>query len=135
MSQALAVQKSQAIVGEGHWTQEQIELIRDTVAKGATLAELKLFLYRAKNMGLDPLKPGVIHFVKYGAGPGSIVVGIEGFRSIAARTGKMAGIKRGVLKSDKGELLGGWCEVFRHDWKESAREEVPFSESSRATST
>lgn len=108
-------------------TPEQLKLITSTVAKNATPDELKLFLYRANNLGLDPLKPGQIHFVKYGNGSGTIVVGIDGLRSKAARTGKLAGIKRGALR-DNNKLVGGWAEVYRTDWKEPAREEVPLSE-------
>jgi phage recombination protein Bet len=109
-------------------TPDQIDLIKRTIAKNATDDELKLFLYRAKILGLDPLKPGQIHFVKYNSSPGQIVVGIEGIRSIAARTGKLAGINRGVIKDEQGKLIGAWCEVRRHDWTHPAREEVPFSE-------
>lgn len=110
-------------------TPDQLKLITNTIAKNATPDELQLFLYRCKNMGLDPLKPGQIHFVKYGAGsPGTIVVGIEGFRSIAGRTGKLSGIARGAIKDDQGKLIGGWAEVSRKDWEKPAREEVPLSE-------
>lgn len=105
-----------------------MSLITATVAKGATPDELKLFLYRAQNLGLDPLKPGQIHFIKYGTGPGTIVVGIDGFRAKASRTGKLAGIKRGAIHDEKGTLIGGWAEVFRTDWKEPAREEAPLKE-------
>jgi phage recombination protein Bet len=110
------------------FTPEQLNLITATVAKGASRDELQLFLYRCKNLGLDPLKPGQIHFVKYGNGPGSIVVGIEGFRAIAHRTGKLAGIKRGALKDEKGNLTGAFAEIYRSDWNQPAREEVPLSE-------
>ena len=110
------------------WTPEQIKLITDTVAKGATPDELKLFLYRCKVLGLDPLKPGQIHFVKYGNSPGTIVVGIEGFRAKAGRTGKQSGAKRGVIRDDKGKCIGGWAEIYRHDWQHPAREEVALAE-------
>lgn len=110
------------------YTQEQLRLITATVAKGASPDELKLFLYRCKNLGLDPLKPGQIHFVKYGSNPGTIVIGIEGFRSIAARTLKLSGIKRGVIKDSEDNLIAGWAEVYRSDWKEPAREESPIQE-------
>lgn len=110
------------------YTPEQLKLITDAVAKGASPDELKLFLYRCKNMGLDPLKPGQIHFIKYGNSPGTIVVGIEGFRSIAGRTGKVSGVKRGVTFDEKGNLISAWAEVHRSDWKEPAREEVPLEE-------
>jgi phage recombination protein Bet len=122
MSKALAVATDQG------FSKDDIDLIKSTVAKGATDNELKLFLYRCKNMGLDPLKPGQVHFVKYGSAPGSIIVGIEGFRSKAAATNKLSGIKRGVIRDEKGKVVAGWCEVYRTDWQHPAREEVAFSE-------
>ena len=111
-----------------NWTPEQLALITNTVAKGASHDELKLFLYRCQNLGLDPLKPGQIYFIKYGISPGTIVIGIEGFRLRAVRTGKLSGIKRGSIKNDKGSLIGAWAEVYRSDWKECAREEVDLVE-------
>lgn len=116
------------LIAADSFTGEQIQLIKGTIAKGATDDELKLFLYRCKTLGLDPLKPGMIHFVKYGSNPGTIVVGIEGFRARAATTGKLSGVKRGVLRDEKGQCTGGWCEVYRSDWKEPAREEVSLHE-------
>lgn len=110
------------------YSDEQVKLIRDTIAKGATDDEFKLFMYRAKNMGLDPLKPGQIHFVKYGTGPGTIIVGIDGMRSRAARTGKHEGTKRGVLRDDKGKCIGAWADVYRAGWREPAHEEVSLAE-------
>jgi phage recombination protein Bet len=121
MSQVATIQQTQ-------WTPEQLKLITDVVAKGATSDELKLFLYRCQNMGLDPLKPGMVHFIKYGNGPGTIVVGIEGFRAIAGRTGKVSGVERGVHRDNDGRVVAGWCKVYRSDWTHPAHEEVPFDE-------
>lgn len=115
-------------VSLGDYTPEQIKLIQTTVAKGATPDEFALFMYRCKIMGLDPLKPGQIHFIKYGGGPGSIVVGIDGMRARAARTGKHDGTNRGAILNEKGELIGAWAEVSRKDWRHPAREEVRFAE-------
>lgn len=110
------------------YTPDQLKLITDTVAKGASPDELKLFLYRCKSMGFDPLKPGQIHFIKYGNGPGTIVVGIDGFRARAMRSGKLNGISRGVIRNDKGQCIGAWAEVKRKDWEGPARIEVALSE-------
>lgn len=115
-------------------TDEQQDLIRNTVAKNATKDELKLFLYQCNRLGLDPLSKQV-HFVKYGNNPGSIITGIDGFRVVAHRTGKLAGIKRGALKDAQGKLIGGWAEVYRSDWTHPAREEVPLSEYNKGTAT
>lgn len=108
--------------------QKELELIKATVAKGATNAELELFLYRCRNMGLDPLRPGHIHFVKYGSNPGTIVIGLDGFRYKASKTGLHTGTKRGVIRNEAGECIGAWCEVYRKDWTECAREEVSLHE-------
>ena len=109
-------------------TDDQMELIKNTVAKGATDNELKLFLYRCKEIGLDPLKPGQIFFIKYGSGPGTIVIGRDGFRARAAAIGLHTGTKVGIIRDEKGHCLGAWCEVYRKDWKEPAREEVSLKE-------
>lgn len=118
--------QSQAIVSQ--FTPEQLQLIKNTIAKNATNDELKLFLYRCTNLGLDPLKPGQIHFIKYGNNPGTVVVGIDGFRARASRTNQLTGIKRGVLRDDKGKCVGGWAEVSRKGWEYSARAEVSLTE-------
>lgn len=117
-----------ALMIQNEFNSEQLALITATVAKGATKDELHLFLYRCKHMGLDPLKPGQIHFVKYGNSPGTIVIGIEGFRSKAATTGKHTGTKRGVIRDTAGKGIGAWAEVYRSDWTHPARVEVSLNE-------
>lgn len=84
------------------WTDEQVELIKNTVAKNATDDELKLFLYTAKRTGLDPLTKQ-IHFVKRGFGDKAqmtVQTGIDGYRAIAERTGQLAGIDDAVFEGD-----------------------------------
>ena len=55
----------------------QIDLIKNTVAKGATTDELNLFLYYCNKTGLDPLAHQ-IWFIKI-AGKLNIQVSIDGF--------------------------------------------------------
>lgn len=77
---------------------EQVDLIKSTIAVGSTDNELKLFLYTAQKSGLDPLAKQ-IHFVKRNVkkedgtykSQMSIQTGIDGYRLIADRTGKYAG--------------------------------------------
>lgn len=79
-------------------TQEQLELIKNTVARGATNDELKLFLIAANRTGLDPFTKQ-IHFVKRG-GHGTIQTGIDGYRAIAERSGSLAGIDDAVYDTE-----------------------------------
>jgi phage recombination protein Bet len=81
--------KALATIPDSPWTNEQVALIKRTVADGATNDELALFLNHARKMGLDPLARQ-IHFVKR-QDKGTIQVAIDGFRLIADRTGKYAG--------------------------------------------
>jgi phage recombination protein Bet len=120
MSKALSVQSE--------YSETDLQLIKDTIAKNATTPELNLFLTRAKALGLNPLKPGLIYFIKYGSGAGTIVVGLDGFRSLASRTGLHKGTKRGVLRDEKGKPIGGWAEVYRDGWEIPARVEVSMAE-------
>ncbi len=119
---------SKDLIVKEQFSETDLQLIKDTVAKNATTAELNLFLYRAKAMGLNPLKPGQIYFVKYGTSAGTIVVGLDGFRSLAAKTGKHRGTRRGVTKDAEGNLIGGWAEVSREGWIHPARADVSLAE-------
>jgi len=70
-------------------TVEQLDLIKRTVANGATDAELKLFLFDCARRGVHPLDK-LLHFTKRG-GKYTPVTSIDFMRSQAAMTGEMAG--------------------------------------------
>ena len=70
-------------------TPAQVDLIKSQVAVGATNDELKLFLHVADKSGLDALSKQ-IYFIKRG-GKMTIQTAIDGFRSIADRTGQYVG--------------------------------------------
>ncbi len=99
MSKSLA--KIGTEVSKETWNAEQVQLIKNTVAKGATDDELKLFLYTAKRTGLDPLTKQ-IHFVKRGFQM-TVQTGIDGYRAIAERTGQLGGIDDAVYDTDNSD--------------------------------
>jgi phage recombination protein Bet len=118
-------------------SREQIDLIKATVARGASDDELKLFLYTAQRTQLDPLTRQ-IHFIKrrvYNKRTqgydevGTIQTGIDGYRVVAARNG-LAGIEDAVFDT----------ETEKHPNKASvtvyrmvAGTRVPFTASARWT--
>lgn len=99
------------------FTNEQIALIKRTVAKGATDDELKLFLIVANKAGLDPFSKQ-IHFVKRkntktGEYIGAIQTGIDGQRAIAERTGEYAGSDDVIYDSEAKTPTWAKSSVYR----------------------
>lgn len=93
MSTALADRLDAPLV-----TSEQLDLIKRTVASGATDAELKLFLYDCTRRGIHPLDR-LLHFTKRG-GRYTPVTSIDFMRSQAAMSGEMAGSDDAVFEGE-----------------------------------
>ena len=93
MSNELTIQSEPQRVSQ--FSQEDIELIRDTICKGSTDTEFKLFMNQARTTGLNPLARQVFAVKRWDSSLKrevmSIQVSIDGFRLIAERTGKYAG--------------------------------------------
>lgn len=71
----------------------QIALVSRTVAQGAPLQELAVFLHACKTLRLDPLLRQA-YWIRRRSGDemkGALQVGIDGFRAIAERSGVYAG--------------------------------------------
>ena len=95
----------------GKLSRPQVELIKRTVAKGATDDELKMFIQVCKGTQLNPFLKQV-HFVKRwnsseGREVGAIQVGIDGFRSIAESSGAYAGNSDPIYEGEKEINIGG----------------------------
>lgn len=89
MSQIAIVERPDTLTPAVAFNDEQVALIKRTIAVGATNDELALFLHQCRRTGLDPMTRQ-IYAIKRG-GKMTIQTAIDGFRLIAQRTGEYRG--------------------------------------------
>lgn len=89
MTASLTVREKANIVG---FDESKIDLLKNTICKGATDDELELFLHACTRTGLDPFMKQIHAVKRYDSRLSrevmSIQTGIDGYRLIAERTGR-----------------------------------------------
>jgi phage recombination protein Bet len=80
------------------YSDSQIDLLRETIAKGTTPDQFALFAAYVRRTGLDPFARQIFAIVRRGQnGPTmTIQTGIDGYRALAEETGKYGGRSRPI---------------------------------------
>jgi phage recombination protein Bet len=113
MSTALAkTGPAQLARQEDGLTDEQITLIKNTIAKGSTNEELALFVQTAKRLRLDPFARQIFLVKRWDSQVNGFVatpqVSVDGFRLVAERTGQY----RGQTAPQWCGMDGKWTDVW-----------------------
>lgn len=140
-SSAVIVPVSQVITPlEKTYSDDEMLLLRNVIAKGCTEPEFRLLMYMANNYGLDPLLKQIWAVKRTEGQPALIFAGRDGMLAIAHRSGRFDGMQSGVTYEkrtiDSGKPtertvdvpVSAWCEIWRNDMTHSFKTEVPFAE-------
>lgn len=125
-SQAITIHRD--VSGPLEFSDEQVQLLRDGYAPGASQIEFRVLLEVARLRRLNPFLKQ-IHFVKRRSKDRNdnwvetwtSQVSIDGLRAIAERTGKYDGQDEPEYERDKdGLILAAKVRVYRKDWSRPA---------------
>jgi phage recombination protein Bet len=123
---AVAMRPVMEITSEERFSREDIELMRETVCRGASDAEFRLFLNQAVRTGLDPLSH---QLYSIGRRDGrTIQTGIDGYRLIAQRTGEYAGSDDAIYDTETEDHPNRATVTV---WRRVNGERCPFTATAR----
>ncbi|AWM31333.1 RecT family recombinase [Hymenobacter nivis] len=152
METALAKKGKAELAEQISFSPEQLQLMKNTVAKGATDDEFMLFMHLAKTYGLDPFAKEIwlIKYLRAGQRPEEVAATIftsrDGYLKIASRDVQMDGIQSDVVCANdlleklpdgtvkhaygqpRGLIIGAYALVFRKDRSRAAYFYAPFAE-------
>lgn len=95
-----------------HFDEQQIELIKNSICKGATNEELQFFLMACQRTGLDPFAKQIYSVPR--GGQRTIQTSVDGFRLIADRSGKYSPGRESTFTYDKnGNLESSTAYVLK----------------------
>jgi phage recombination protein Bet len=129
MNNALATYDNKTAIT---FSDDEVSLIKDTICKGATDSELKLFMHQCKATGLNPLARQIYAVKRWDSQlrreSMTTQTSIDGFRLIAERSGKYAGQTEPMWCGKDGQWHDVWLDstppaaakigILRSDFKE-----------------
>ncbi|MHC1575978.1 MAG: RecT family recombinase [Methanosarcinaceae archaeon] len=116
-----------------NYTRDQIETIKNTVAKGISDSELQMFMHISQTYGLDPFLKEIF----YSPQLKTIITSRDGYLKVAQRDPNFDGIQSMAVcenddfeidvanhtvkhkfgKGDRGEVIGAWAIVYKNGCK------------------
>jgi len=125
------------------FTDEELETLRRTVAGDASSDEFKMFIYLAKNYGLDPFNKEIFFWKK--DGKPTIMTSRDGYLKIADRHPQYDGLVSDVVRendkfrrketginhqygTNRGQIVGSYALVYRKDRSYPVYIFAPFKE-------
>jgi phage recombination protein Bet len=132
------------------YSEDQVQTIKNTVAKGANDNELSMFLHICRTYGLDPFLKEIF----YSSDMKTIMTSRDGYLKVAQRDPSFKGIKSAVVHEndnftmdiaanmvehsfgakDRGDIVGAWAIVER-EGREPVIQYAPFDEYNKGRST